>query len=52
MFGGRDTADDFGAGDSFAAGFTLGLARGLPVAAAAELGASAGARALTRPGAP
>jgi len=44
--------DDFGAGDSFAAGFTLGLARGLPVAAAAELGASAGARALTRPGAP
>jgi ribokinase len=44
--------DDFGAGDSFAAGFTLGLARGLSIAAAAALGASAGARALTRPGAP
>jgi ribokinase len=44
--------DDFGAGDSFAAGFTVGLARGLPLAAAAQLGASAGARALTRSGAP
>jgi ribokinase len=44
--------DDFGAGDSFAAGFTLGLARGLSVAGAAELGASCGARALTRQGAP
>jgi ribokinase len=44
--------DDFGAGDSFAAGFTLGLAEGRSLAAAAELGASAGARALTRPGAP
>ena len=44
--------DDFGCGDSFAAGFTLGLARGLSIAGAAELGASCGARALTRPGAP
>jgi len=44
--------DDFGCGDSFAAGFTLGLARGLSVAAAAALGASCGARALTRLGAP
>ncbi len=48
----RAIRDDFGCGDSFAAGFTLGLARGLPVAGAAQLGASAGARALTRPGAP
>lgn len=45
-------SDDFGCGDSFAAGFTLGLARGLSVAGAAELGAGCGARALTRPGAP
>jgi ribokinase len=44
--------DDFGAGDSFAAGFTLGLAQGSSIAAAADLGASAGARALTRAGAP
>lgn len=44
--------DDFGAGDSFAAGFTLGLAQGLTIAAAAELGASAGARAMTRAGTP
>jgi ribokinase len=44
--------DDFGCGDSFAAGFTLGLAQGLAVAGAAELGASCGARCLTRVGAP
>jgi len=44
--------DDFGAGDSFAAGFTLGLAEGRSIAAAAELGAGCGARALTRAGAP
>jgi ribokinase len=44
--------DDFGCGDSFAAGFTLGLAQGMAVAAAAELGASCGARCLMRVGAP
>jgi ribokinase len=44
--------DDYGCGDAFAAGFTLGLARGLSVAGAAELGASAGAGMLTRSGAP
>ncbi|HZL54834.1 MAG TPA: PfkB family carbohydrate kinase [Solirubrobacteraceae bacterium] len=48
----RPIQDDYGCGDSFAAGFTLGLARGLSVAAAAELGARAGARMLTRAGAP
>ena len=44
--------DAYGCGDSFAAAFTLGLGRGDSVAAAAGLGAEAGARALTRIGAP
>jgi ribokinase len=44
--------DDYGCGDSFAAAFMLGLARGLPVAAAAQLGAAAGAACLTLRGAP
>jgi ribokinase len=48
----RPRRDDYGCGDSFAAGFTLGLAQGMSVAAAAALGASCGARALTRPGGP
>lgn len=44
--------DAYGCGDSFAAGFTLGLARGEDVAGAARLGAECGARWLTRAGAP
>ncbi len=44
--------DSFGCGDSFAAGFTFGLASGASVAEAAALGARCGARCLTRPGAP
>jgi ribokinase len=44
--------DSYGCGDSFAAGFTLALARGEPVADAAALGARCGARCLTRVGAP
>ncbi|MGE5617381.1 MAG: PfkB family carbohydrate kinase, partial [Candidatus Woesearchaeota archaeon] len=44
--------DAYGAGDSFAAAFTYGLADGLSVREAAELGARIGARALTRAGAP
>jgi ribokinase len=44
--------DTYGAGDSFAAAFTVGLARGGSVDEAAALGAEWGARALTRPGAP
>jgi ribokinase len=44
--------DAYGAGDSFAAAFTLGLAEGQGVAAAAALGAEVGARMLTRAGAP
>ena len=44
--------DSYGAGDSFAAVFTLGLGRGDSIAAAAHLGAEAGARALTRQGVP
>jgi ribokinase len=44
--------DDYGCGDSFAAGFTFGLAHGLPIAEAAVVGAQCGARALTIPGAP
>jgi ribokinase len=44
--------DAYGCGDSFAAGFTFGLARGLSVQEAAAVGAEAGARCLTRPGAP
>jgi ribokinase len=44
--------DDYGCGDSFAAGFTFGLAQGLPVGQAAHIGAECGAYALTVPGAP
>jgi ribokinase len=44
--------DAYGCGDSFAAAFTLGLGRGDAIADAAKLGAAAGARALTRVGAP
>lgn len=44
--------DSYGAGDSFAAGFTVGLAKGGSVAEAAELGAQCGARCLTWVGAP
>jgi ribokinase len=44
--------DAFGCGDSFAAGFTFGLAQGMPVADAAAVGAQCGARMLTRAGAP
>jgi ribokinase len=44
--------DDYGCGDSFAAGFTFGLAQGLPVGRAAEIGAERGALALTTVGAP
>ena len=44
--------DSYGCGDSFAAAFTLGLGRGDSVQEAAALGAEAGARALTRTGAP
>ena len=44
--------DAYGCGDSFAAGFTFGLASRLPVEEAAAIGAQAGARCLTRPGAP
>lgn len=44
--------DDYGCGDAFAAGFTLGLAQGLTVAQAAGIGAERGAWALTQIGAP
>lgn len=44
--------DSYGCGDSFAAGFTYGLASGMPIAQAAALGARCGARCLTRRGAP
>lgn len=44
--------DTYGCGDSFAAGFTFGLASGSSVAEAAAVGARCGAMALTRPGAP
>lgn len=43
--------DTYGSGDSFAAGLTYGLGRGLPPAEALELAAACGARALTRRGA-
>jgi ribokinase len=49
---GAPVRDAYGCGDSFAAGFTLGLASNASVAKAAEIGARAGARCLTRPGAP
>jgi ribokinase len=44
--------DAYGAGDSFAAGFTFALATGASVATATNLGARCGARCLTRVGAP
>jgi ribokinase len=44
--------DAYGCGDSFAAGFTFGLAEGRSVADAAALGAKRGALCLTRAGAP
>jgi ribokinase len=44
--------DAYGCGDSFAAGFTFGLAEGRSVAQAAALGAELGARCLTQVGAP
>jgi ribokinase len=44
--------DDYGCGDSFAAGLTFGLAQGLGVAEAAKIGAERGARMLTVTGAP
>jgi ribokinase len=44
--------DSYGCGDSFAAGFTFGLADGEDVAGAAAVGARCGARMLTRVGAP
>ena len=47
-----EVRDSYGCGDSFAAGFTLGLASGASVADAAALGAQWGARCLTRAGAP
>jgi ribokinase len=43
--------DAYGAGDSFAAGLTYGLGRGLPVDDALSVGARCGAEALTRRGA-
>lgn len=45
-------ADTYGAGDSFAAGFTLGLAQTGDPAEAARQGAQLSARMLTRAGAP
>jgi ribokinase len=39
--------DEYGAGDSFAAGLTTGLAAGLPIQAAVELGARCGAANMT-----
>ncbi len=47
-----EPCDTYGCGDSFAAAFTFGLARGLDVGEAAALGAGWGAIALTRHGAP
>ncbi|MFL5822206.1 MAG: PfkB family carbohydrate kinase [Solirubrobacteraceae bacterium] len=44
--------DSFGCGDSFAAGFTFGLAEGRSVAEAAALGAELGARCLAHVGPP
>jgi ribokinase len=40
-------ADEYGAGDSFAAGLTTGLAAGLPMQDAVELGARCGAANMT-----
>jgi ribokinase len=47
-----EVRDSFGCGDSFAGGFTFGLASRQPVAQAAALGAKLGARCVTRTGAP
>lgn len=44
--------DSYGAGDSFAAGFTYGLALSGDPAEAARVGAECGAQALTHPGGP
>ncbi len=44
--------DAYGCGDSFAAGFTFGLASGMSVTEATALGARCGALCLTRAGAP
>lgn len=44
--------DAYGCGDSFAAGFTFGLAQGMGPGPAAEVGARCGAEMLTRVGAP
>jgi ribokinase len=44
--------DAYGCGDAFAAGFTFGLAQGLSVLEAADIGARCGARMLTVTGAP
>ncbi len=44
--------DSYGAGDSFAAGFTFGLAAGGTIADAAASGARCGARLMTRVGGP
>ena len=44
-------ADTYGAGDSFAAGLTFALARGLAPQEAVELAAASGSRAMTRHGA-
>lgn len=44
--------DPTGAGDCFLAGFAAGLARGLPLAKAANLGAWCGARAVEQVGVP
>jgi ribokinase len=44
--------DSYGCGDAFAAAFTLGLGQGDTVQQAADLGAQAGAVALTRVGVP
>ena len=44
--------DAYGCGDSFAAGFTFGMASGGGVAEAAALGAESGASCLTKAGAP
>jgi ribokinase len=44
--------DSYGCGDAFAAGFTYGLAAGMSVAEACEIGARRGAEMLTRVGAP
>lgn len=44
--------DSYGCGDSFAAGFTFGLAEGRSVADSVQVGAERGALCLTRVGAP